>query len=305
MTTPEMTFVYDGDSPRRVDLFLAGKIIDYSRNTLQGMIENGLVLVNTQPTKSHYRLKIGDLVTVKAPPDKTTRVLGENIPLDIIYEDQDLVVLNKKRGMVVHPATSHESGTLVNALVYHFKSHLSQGTEVRRPGIVHRLDMGTSGLLLVCKTDRMQLHLSRAFAARKIEKYYQAIVSGVFEVRQGRIEYPIKRESVNRKKMGISADGKSAVTLFTVKEAFPGFSLLDLQILTGRTHQIRVHLSHLGHPVLNDEMYGYRGEKLPLDGQALHAQRIIFEHPFLKKTLDLVAPLPADMTSILDKLRNP
>jgi len=298
----DKTIIFSENSKKRIDLFLSEQL-EYSRTKIQSIISAGLVTVNGLSTRSQYRLKKNDEIVFKIPEDKPTDVIGEDIPLDIIYEDKDLAVINKKRGMVVHPATSHENGTLVNAIIYHFKGELSSGTSVKRPGIIHRLDKGTSGVILITKNDRMQNAMSSIFMNREIEKKYIAVVKGIPSSESGRIELPIKRDTVYRKRMCVSKNGKKAVTLFDTVEKFDDFSLMSVKILTGRTHQIRVHFSYIGNPLLNDTLYGYRGEEFDIDGFALHAKSISFIHPFTNEKICFEAPVPEDISNILEKFR--
>ncbi|MDD5089505.1 MAG: RluA family pseudouridine synthase [Candidatus Wallbacteria bacterium] len=286
----------------RVDLFLARQFPDFSRNMIQQMIRDGFVLINTGKTKSQYRLRPGDEISLTIPPRKITHLSPEDIPLNIVYEDSDVIVIDKQRGMVVHPACSHESGTLVNALIHHFR-RLAEGSDPLRPGIIHRLDKGTSGLMLVCKSDRMMTALSRQFHERSIEKQYLAIVAGHPATPCGRIEMPLSRDSVQRKKMMVSPEGKTAITVYRLRTTFTNYSLLSIDLLTGRTHQIRVHLSYLKLPIVNDTLYGYRGEQFDINGPALHAERIAFQHPFLSRHMEFQAPLPEDMKNILAALK--
>jgi 23S rRNA pseudouridine1911/1915/1917 synthase len=296
------TIVFEDSDSKRLDSYLSS-ILNYSRTKIQGLISTGFILINGISTRSQYRLKQGDQISVTIPPPKPLDIKGEDIPLDIIYEDDDFAVINKSRGMVVHPATSHENGTLVNAILYHFNGNVSPGTHAHRPGIIHRLDKGTSGAIIITKTEKMQNAMSEIFMNREIKKEYIAIVKGKLSSESGRIELPIKRDSVHRKRMCVSKDGKNAITLFNTIEKFEGYTSLSVNILTGRTHQIRVHFSYLGNPIVNDSLYGYNGESFDINGFALHAKNISFVHPFTNKKVSFEAPIPDDFSNILKLLR--
>lgn len=287
----------------RLDVFLSG-VTEFSRTRIQNMISSGKVSVNGISTRAQYRLRSGDNIQVEEPEKKTSDIIPEDIPLEFIYEDDDFAVINKKRGMVVHPATSHNSGTVVNAILYHFKENISPGSSPERPGIIHRIDKGTSGILIVTKTEKMQNAMSSIFMNRQIEKRYLAIVKGIPSSENGRIELPIKRDRKHRKKMTVSENGKNAITLFKTIENLKGYTYLSVNILTGRTHQIRVHFSYLGNPILNDTLYGYNGREFELDGFALHASSIAFKHPYTGEKMYFEAPLPDDFSKTLDLLRS-
>lgn len=293
--------VYNLTVSKRLDVFLSEYFKDYSRSFFQRLIKDSYITVNGKNFKAQSRLKNGDLIQIIFPERKQSEIIPENIPLNIIYEDNHIIAINKPRGMVVHPATSHENNTLVNALVYHFGKNLSKGYNSLRPGIVHRLDMGTSGIILVAKSDIMQNHLSKMFLERNIKKRYLAIIYGKIENNKGRIELPIKRGSVNRKRMEINSEGKMAITEFKVKIFGKNSTLLEINLLTGRTHQIRVHFSYLKHPIINDTLYGYKGNTYEfLNGIALHAWKIGFYHPFKDKYIELTAEIPQDFLRLME-----
>ncbi len=280
----------------RLDIYLADRAPELSRSRAQKLIEEGRVEVNRVvcPDKN-YRLKSGDRVQANMPPLQETKIEPERIRLDIVYEDEDLLVVNKPRGMVVHPAPGHSGGTLVNALLYHC-SDLSGIGGVKRPGIVHRLDKNTSGLLIVAKNDFAHNALSRQLKTRKLQREYIALVCGHVEPEKGRIEAPVGRHPRHRKKMAVVSGGREAVTRYHVLKYFARHTLVQLRLETGRTHQIRVHMSHIGHPVAGDTVYGRKDySDLPpglAAPHALHARRITFNHPRSGKNLDISAPLP-------------
>ncbi len=292
---------------QRLDVFLARKEeLGLSRSHTQKLIRQGRVTVNGEVGKPSCRLVTGDQVVVEVPQPVSPQVKPQEIPLDIIYEDDDLLVVNKPRGMVVHPAPGHADGTLVNALLAHCDD-LSGINDVRRPGIVHRLDRDTTGLLVVAKNDRSHLDLARQIKERRVEREYLALVHGSVPVASGLVEAPVGRHPVHRKKMAVTWSGKPAVTKFWVLERFDGvYSLVRARLGTGRTHQIRVHMAYIGHPVVGDPVYGPKGhrrEPFSLKGQALHAQRISFCHPATGERLEFEAPLPEDMKEAIAALR--
>lgn len=285
----------------RIDKWLA-QTKDITRTKAQNWIHQGLVTVNGKRVRAKDRVAEGDTVTVTVPEMKKAQAVPENIKIDIIFEDKDVIVINKQRGMVVHPAPGHERGTLVNALLHHCRDLSGVGGEMR-PGIVHRLDKDTSGLLLAAKNDEAHLSLAEQLKRRKVKREYTAIVHGRLSHDHGVIDVPIGRDPHDRKKMAVTRrNGKPAVTHFTVVERFSSFSLLHLLLETGRTHQIRVHLAYIGHPVAGDPKYGPK-RTLAISGQALHAAKLTFAHPRTGDELHFTAPLPADMQNILAELR--
>ncbi len=302
-----LTFSVEG-AGERLDVFLAASA-DVTRSAAQKWITDGRVRVCNVPASKNMRLRGGETVTVAVPEPMPLAATPENIPLDIVYEDDDLLVVNKPKGMVVHPAPGHPNGTLVNALLYHCGDNLAAINGVLRPGIVHRIDRDTSGLLVVAKNDAAHLSLSAQISAHTFARRYLAIVIGTPRETDGMVNAPIGRHPTDRKKMAIVSDGRHAVTHYRVAERFRGFSLLSLQLETGRTHQIRVHMASQGHPVLGDPVYG--GDKVPfakahahrLCGQCLHAQTISFCHPRTGKLLEFASELPAYFSEILTKLR--
>lgn len=285
----------------RIDKFLATQSEDWSRTQIQGWIGEGLVTVNDRVVKGNYRLNEEDELLLRVPPPRDCKVEPEPLPFDIVYEDEDVLVVNKPRGLVVHPAPGHYSGTLVNGLLYHCKD-LSGINGVLRPGIVHRIDMDTSGLLMVAKNDRAHLSLSEQLKQHTVTRHYTAIVHGCVEHDKGTIDAPLGRDPRNRQQMAVVLkNGKSAITHFTVLKRFTDYTLVDLQLETGRTHQIRVHMKFIGHPLLGDPKYGGKqdADGIPIQGQALHAGILGFNHPSTGEYLEFTTPLPADMQNVL------
>ncbi|WHE07971.1 RluA family pseudouridine synthase [Thermoanaerobacterium thermosaccharolyticum] len=290
------------DVDKRIDSFLASEL-DYTRSYLKKLILNGLVKVNGSSIKPNYKLKEGDSVDVNIPEAEKIDLMPENIPLDIIYEDDDIIVINKPQGMVVHPAPGNYSGTLVNALLYHCKNLSGINGELR-PGIVHRLDKDTSGVMVVAKNDKAHLDLSNQIKERTILKKYIAIVEGVIKDDEGSIEAPIGRDHVERKKMAVTEDGRYALTLYKVLERYKNNSLIEATIKTGRTHQIRVHMSYIGHPIVGDEVYGYKKQRFNLLGQALHSRLLGLVHPSKKIYMEFEAPIPEYFERLIDILKS-
>ena len=283
--------------------FLAGQEPFLSRSQVQRLMDKGLVLVNARPARPSYRLRAGDLIRMTVPPPEEVALTPEPIPLDIVYEDEDLLVVNKPAGLVVHPAAGHYRGTLVNALLDHCPDLTGIGGYLR-PGIVHRLDKDTSGLMLVSKTDLAHQGLSAELKARQIKRKYLALVHGELRSEKGLIDAPLGRDPRDRKRIAVVAGGRTARTHYRVRERFPGYTLLDVELETGRTHQIRVHLAYAGYPVAGDPVYGPRRNPLNLPGQALHAYRIAFTHPRTGERLAFEAPLPPAFRDVLDLVRH-
>ena len=280
---------------QRLDLFLAGQLDGFSRAHVQHLLEDGLVAVNASPARASRRLRPGDLVRVELPPPVETAIRPEDIPLEIVYQDDELLVINKPRGMVVHPAAGHSSGTLVNALLHHVRD-LSGINGVLRPGIVHRLDRDTSGLLVVAKNDAAHRSLAAQLKDRRMTRQYLALVHGRLEG-EGMVEAPVGRHPVDRQRMAVVAGGKTAVTGFRALAHYQGYTLLSLKLGTGRTHQIRVHMAHIGHPVAGDPKYGGGS-----GGQFLHAASLSFDHPVSGQRLVFNAPLPAELAAVLARM---
>ncbi|RSL31363.1 RluA family pseudouridine synthase [Salibacterium salarium] len=290
------------EAGQRIDKFLTNQQEDWSRTIIQSWIKEKRILVNDQMVKSNYILQETNTVTLTPEEEKNTEVKPENIDLDIVYEDEDIIVVNKPRGMVIHPAPGHSSGTVVNALLYHCET-LSNVNGEWRPGIVHRIDKDTSGLLIAAKNDTAHLHLSDQLQEKRMERFYQAIVHGNIPHDTGTIEAPIGRDPKDRQKMAVTEkNAKDAVTHFSVLEHFDSFTYVECKLDTGRTHQIRVHMKYIGHPLAGDPKYG-RTKTLNISGQALHAGSLRFVHPTKETPMELKASLPEDMTDLLDNLR--
>jgi 23S rRNA pseudouridine1911/1915/1917 synthase len=300
----------------RLDKYLCGRFSQFSRTRLQALIKEQGVNVNGRPAKPSHKLQSGDVIDLILPARELRELTPENIPIDVLYEDDDMLVLNKQANLIVHPARGYKNGTLVNGLVYHFQ-HLSSCPDDIRPGIVHRLDRNTTGCLVVAKTDTAHWKLSRQFADRTTKKTYVAIVHGTPELDADCIKQPLGMHPIIREKFSIRPDiGKEAITFYEVLEAFRGFSLVKLDIKTGRTHQIRVHLSYIKHPVVADDMYGGKvvypwqienrepaPEEPLLARCALHAWKLELNHPATQERMVFEAPLPNDMQTFLDALR--
>jgi len=304
----------------RIDVFLSRAIPDYSRSFFQKLIQQDLVTVNGQPVKVSHKTEAGDKIQVIIPPPLETEITAEDIPLQIIYEDSHLLVINKPAGMVVHPGAGVRQGTLVNALMHHCKDLSGIGGRLR-PGIVHRLDKNTSGLLVVAKNDFAHIELQRQFAEKLAQREYNALVWGRLPEQEGKIETFVNRSKSDRKKFTVSESGKPAITLYEVEENFSFLTLVKVRLKTGRTHQIRIHFKHIHHPVFGDPEYSGRQKQLnrlsslsekknavyllnQMDRQALHAGRLSFMHPVLNKIMDFSAPLPDDFKKLLETIRN-
>lgn len=292
------------DSNIRIDKFISDSNIGLSRNAAVNLIENGNVFVGGNIiSNKKIKLKTGDRVKVNVPPPVDYEAKAENIPLDIVYEDSDLLVVNKPKGMVVHPAPGNYDGTLVNALLYHCKDSLSGINGVMRPGIVHRIDKDTSGLLIVAKNDFSHTVLAKQIKQHSFTREYEAVVFGNIKDENGTVDAPIGRNPNDRKKMCvISKNSKQAVTHYEVIGRFKGYTHIKCILETGRTHQIRVHMAHIGHPVAGDPLYGIKNEKLNFTGQCLHARKIGFVHPVTEKYIEFTSDLPEYFAEFLDKL---
>lgn len=297
----------------RLDAFLASHIEGWSRARLQRLIEEADVLVNGRAVKSSYKLRLSDEIEVELTPPPSTSFAPEDIPLDVVYEDDELIVVNKPAGIVVHPAAGVTSGTLANALAFHFQQ-LSTSAGMARPGIVHRLDKGTSGLMVVAKTESAHEDLADQFRDREVFKSYVALVHGQVEKRTGQIDQPIARDRGNRTRMAVVRGGRPAISIYRVRKRFERFTLLNVELKTGRTHQIRVHLAWLKHPVVGDEAYGsgrdktvpdhkLRSEIANLGRQFLHAEQLGFRHPRTKEDLRFTAALPSELQAVLDGIK--
>lgn len=287
--------------PERLDKYLARLLPDLSRSRLQKLMGQGNIRLGTRRLRPSHSVAPGEEFVIEVPPVEPPTAKPDRIPLEILHEDDWLMVVNKPAGMVAHPAPGHTRGTLVNALVGH-GSRLSQVGGPEKLGIVHRLDQDTSGIVLAAKDDRTHLVLSRQFAGREVKRVYIGIVRGVVQRDEGTIDAPIGRSAFDRKLMAVRHDsGRESITRYKVKERFPNATLLELYPETGRTHQLRVHLKHIGHPLLGDARYGIRGG---FSRQALHAHRLGFRHPGIEQWVEFVSPLPADLKEILAQLRH-
>ena len=291
-----------GEGGQRLDKYVAQMVPDLSRSRAQRLIEEGLITVNGEAAKPSYRVEAGDRVVVRIPPPEPVEVRPEPIPLDIVYEDADILVVNKPAGMVVHPAHGHRAGTLVNAILAHCPE-LAATDEELRPGIVHRLDKDTSGLIVVAKNEAARRYLQRQFKRREVRKVYLALVEGRLEPPQGVIEAPIGRHPRHRKRMAVVEGGREARTDYRVLEYFDQHTLVAAEPKTGRTHQVRVHFASLGHPLVGDPLYGFRRQRLPLRRQFLHAQTLGFRLPASGQYVEFTAKLPEDLRKVLEALR--
>lgn len=293
----------DLDLPEiRVDKYLVEVCEDLSRTEIQEYFELKLVTVNKKIVKPSFKVKNGDVIDIESKPDEPIDMLQENIKLDIVYEDEDVIVVNKTSGMVVHPAPGHTHGTLVNALLYHCNSLSNIGGDVRA-GIVHRIDKDTSGLLVACKNNMAHKSLSEQLKEKTTTRKYIAIVTGSISHNLGKINAPIGRDPDNRQKMAVVENGKSAVTHFRVLDRFKNYTLLELELETGRTHQIRVHMAYIGHPVLNDPLYGTKKQTTPF-GQYLHAKTLGFKHPRTGEYMEFDSELPQEFVEKIEELKN-
>lgn len=294
-----VTLNYDGV---RIDKFLSEIIGDKSRSYIQGIIEEEQVKVNSRIVKSNYKLKVNDFVEVVIPEPVELSVEGEDIPLDILHEDSDVLVLNKPQGMVVHPAAGNQSGTLVNALLNHCKD-LSGINGVIRPGIVHRIDKDTSGVLVIAKNDLAHNKLAEQLKEHSMKRIYVALVEGVIKQEEGVVNAPLARHPVERKRIAVIKDGRNAVTHYHVLQRFNNSTLVECRLETGRTHQIRVHMAHIGHPLVGDPVYGYKKQRFNLQGQLLHARLLGFIHPSSGKYMEFETPIPDYFNKVLEILR--
>lgn len=289
---------------KRLDTYIPSVDTDITRTSAQRLIEDGNILVNGKNAKVSYKIQENDKISVEIPEPKQIELKAQNIPIEIIYEDSDIIVVNKPKGMVVHPANGNSDGTLVNAIMAICKDSLSGiGGEIR-PGIVHRIDKDTSGLLIVAKNDNAHVKMSEQIKNHEVKKKYIALVRGVFKENEATIDMPIGRSTSDRKKMAVNKNGKNAITHIKVLKRFDKYTLLKVNIETGRTHQIRVHLSHIGYPIVGDYTYSNGKNEFDVIGQCLHAQKLEFKHPITQKDMCLEAELPQYFKDILDKLKD-
>lgn len=299
----KVELTYQNDESLRIDKFLALEFGDLSRSYIQKLIKDGHVVVNDKVVKANYKLNKNDALVLEIPEPEEPDILPENIPLDILYEDSDILIVNKPKGMVVHPSAGHYSGTLVNALMYYCKDDLSGINGVMRPGIVHRIDMDTTGSLLVCKTDFAHQSIAEQLKVHSINRIYHAIVHGNLKNDSGTINAPIGRHPIDRKKMSINEkNGKNAITHYQVIKRFQNFTYIQCKLETGRTHQIRVHMASIGHPLLGDQVYGPAKCPYKLQGQTLHAKTLGIIHPRTGEYIEVDAPLPEYFEKLLKKL---
>ena len=289
---------------KRLDTYIPSVDTDITRTSAQRLIEDGNILVNGKNAKVSYKIQENDKISVEIPEPKQIELKAQDIPIEIIYEDSDIIVVNKPKGMVVHPANGNPDGTLVNAIMAICKDSLSGiGGEIR-PGIVHRIDKDTSGLLIVAKNDNAHVKMSEQIKNHEVKKTYIALVRGVFKENAATIDMPIGRSTSDRKKMAVNKNGKDAITHIKVLKRFDKYTLLQVNIETGRTHQIRVHLSHIGYPIVGDYTYSNGKNEFDVVGQCLHAQKLEFKHPITQKDMCLEAELPQYFKDILDKLKD-
>ena len=290
------------EADKRLDAYVSNLNEEITRTAAQRLIEQGNILVNGKKQKVSYKVAMGDVITIEEVKPQEIELKAQDIPIEIIYEDNDIIVVNKPKGMVVHPANGNPDGTLVNAIMAICKESLSGiGGEIR-PGIVHRLDKDTSGLLIIAKNDKAHVNMSEQIKNHEVTKTYIALVRGVVKENEATIDMPIGRSNSDRKKMAVTKNGKNAVTHIKVLKRFEKYTLLEVNIETGRTHQIRVHLSHIGYPVIGDYTYSNGKNEFGVVGQCLHAKQLEFKHPISQKDMKLEAPIPEYLEEILQKI---
>lgn len=294
--------VNENDKGKRLDIYIAENFNELSRTMIKKLIESNNVLVNDKSEKVSYKVQANDNISIDVPEAKETKLKAQEIPLDIIYEDSDIIVVNKPKGMVVHPANGNPDGTLVNAILSICKNSLSGIGGELRPGIVHRLDKDTSGLIIVAKNDKAHINMSEQIKERNVKKTYIALVRGNVPEEEATINMPIGRSTKDKKKMAVTKNGKQAITHFKVLKRYSKYTLLEIKIETGRTHQIRVHMAEIGYPVVGDAVYSNGKNEFGIEGQMLHAYKLEFMHPITNKHMELTAPLPQYFEEILKKL---
>ena len=300
-----ITFAAEADDVgKRIDVFAAENYEELSRSGLKKIIDGGGVTVNNKTVKANYKLRTGDIVTMNIPESVPLEIIPQNIPLDILYEDDDVIVINKPQGMVVHPAPGHYTDTLVNALLYHCGDSLSGINGIMRPGIVHRIDMDTSGVIMAAKNNNAHRSLALQLAEHSITRKYNAIVYNIIKEDEGTIDKPLGRNPSDRKKMAVVPGGRRAVTHYRVLDRLGKFTYIEAQLETGRTHQIRVHMTYAGHPLLGDSVYGPKKQPFNLKGQVLHARVLGFVHPVTGEYMEFESPLPEYFQKLLERCRN-
>lgn len=302
----EIIEVHATDNDIRIDSFLSSQLPELSRSAVQKLIESGNITLNSVPVKKNYKTSAGDTYKVIIPQPETINIQPQNIPLDVVYEDNDVIVVNKQRGMVVHPAPGHPDGTLVNALIYHCRGSLSGINGEIRPGIVHRIDKDTSGLIIAAKNDKAHLALAEQLKDHSLSRIYEAIVCGNLRSNSGTINMPIGRHPTDRKKQAVNVkNSREAITHYKVISRYNGYTHVQCKLETGRTHQIRVHMAYIGHPILGDIIYGRKKPEKGLSGQCLHAKSLHFIHPSTGEFIKLNTELPEYFQDIIKKLGNP
>ena len=293
--------IVESEEQKRIDAYISEKT-EYSRTAVQRLIEENKIKVNGKKEKASYKIQKGDIIEIDEEPAREIELKAQDIPLQILYEDSDIIVINKPKGMVVHPANGNPDGTLVNAVMAICKDSLSGIGGKIRPGIVHRLDKNTSGAIIIAKNDKAHINLSEQLKNHKIKKTYIALVRGVVKENNATINIPIGRSKKDRKKMDVDKNGKEAITHFKVLKRFSDCTLLEINIETGRTHQIRVHLSHIGYPIIGDEVYSNGKNKWNIVGQCLHAKSLDFKHPINGKSMHIEAPIPEYFEKIIEEI---
>ena len=298
--------VEQSEEKNRLDSYIASKNLELSRSMIKKLLEDGKITVNGEITKASYKVQLNDKIEIDIEKPKKVKLEAQEIPLDVIYEDNDILVVNKQKGLVVHPGNGNLDGTLANAVMAHCKDSLSGIGGELRPGIVHRLDKDTSGLLIIAKNDKAHIKMSEQIKDRKVKKTYIALVRGIISENEATINMPIGRSTKDRKKMAVTKNGKEAITHFKVLNRFTtnkaSYTLLEVKIDTGRTHQIRVHMAEIGHPVIGDTVYSNGKNEFGVVGQCLHAKKLEFTHPITEKEMNLKAPLPEYFEKIIEEL---
>ena len=294
------TIIVDESDNIRLDLYISTKDASLSRASIQKLLDDKNIIVNGAVKKSSYKVKLGDVIQIDVPELRESNIKAQDIPIDVVYEDKYIIVVNKPKGMVVHPANGNPDGTLVNAIMNICKDSLSGIGGEKRPGIVHRLDKNTSGLLIVAKNDEAHIKVSEQIKNRAVKKIYIALVRGIIQEDEATINMPIARSKKDRKKMAVDKDGKEAITHFKVLKRYDNYTLVEVKIDTGRTHQIRVHMSYIGHPVIGDDVYSNGKNEFGVEGQMLHAKSLDFKHPITNKDMHFEAELPEYFKKVIE-----